>query len=164
MKKLLSILILFLTLIACKQATKSEAKNDETTKAATKVNSQSENVVKTHQDNSLKIELTIQEFLKQLKVAIKNNDINYIENCISFPFEHKSGGELIDSYNNYKEIITGSELFNKIEKANYFKDCNDEIKKVKYYCITYFDDILDVTFYAVKKNNQFRLVRMETPN
>ena len=88
----------------------------------------------------------------------------FSQGCIYFPFELKSGGELVDSYSNYKQINTNSELFNKIENANYLKDCNYEIEKVKHYCITYFDDKIDVTFYAIKKDNQFRLVIMETPN
>ena len=103
--------------------------------------------------------------MEELKIAVKNNNTEYIDNCLAFPFEHKSGGELVDSYNSFGEIkADNNELFNKIEDANYLKDCNDEIENIKYYCISYFDDTLDVTFYAVKKDNKFRLIRMETPN
>lgn len=163
MKKLFSILILFLTIIACKKALKLETKNNETTTVVS-TNSQLKKVAEVQEKTLPKSEQTIQQFLEQLKIAIKDNNTNYIESCLSFPFEHKSGGELVDSYNSFKEIKADGELFNKIENANYLKDCNDEIEGIKHYCISYFDDTLDVTFYAVKKDNQFRLVRMETPN
>jgi hypothetical protein len=163
MKKLLSILILFLIIIACKKAPKFEAKNNETTTVVS-TNSQLEQGTKVQKKTSPKSEQTIQQFLEKLKIAIKDNNTDYIESCLSFPFEHKSGGELVDSYNSFKEIKANGELFNKIENANYLKDCNYEIENIKHYCISYFDDTLDVTFYAVKKDNQFRLVRMETPN
>ena len=163
MKKLLSILILFLTINACKKAQKLETKNNETT-IVVPTNSELEQGAEVQQKTSQKSEQTIQQFLEQLKIAVKNNNADYIEGCLSFPFEHKSGGELVDSYNSFKEIKAGSKLFNKIEYANYLKDCNDEIENIKRYCISYFDDTIDVTFYAVKKDNQFRLVRMETPN
>ena len=162
MKKLLSILMLFTALIACKQNHKPETKENKVTEVLTNV--QSEKEAEITQDTSLRNEQTIQEFLKQLKTALKDNNINYIQNCISFPFEHKSGGELVDSYSSFKQIKANSTLFNKIENANYLEDCNYEIEKVKHYCISYFDDTLDVSFYAIRKNNQFRLVKMETPN
>lgn len=163
MKKPLSVLFLFLILICCKQAPKLEAKNNETTTVVS-TDKQLEKENEVQEKTLTKSAQTIEEFLKQLKIAFKNNNTKHIESFILFPFEHKSGGELVDSYNSLKEIKADNELFNKIENANYLKDCNDEIEKVKHYCISYFDDSLDVTFYAVKKDNQFRLVRMETPN
>jgi len=164
MKKLLSILILFLTVIACKKAPKLETKNSETTTTVVSTNNKLKQESEVKQNKLPKNEQTIQEFLEQLKIAIKNNNSDYIESSLSFPFEHKSGGELVDNYNSYKEIKADSELFNKIEKANYIKYCNFEIENIKHYCMSYFDDKLDVTFYAVKKNNQFKLTSMETPN
>ena len=163
MKKLLSISILFLIIIACKKAPKIEIKNNETNTTVS-TNSQLEHGTGIQEKTSLNRKQTIQQFIEQLKIAVKDNNTDYIESCLSFPFEHKSGGELVDSYNSFKEITADGKLFNKIEHANYLKDCNSEIGNIKHYCIFYFDDTLDVTFYAVKKDNQFRLVRMETPN
>lgn len=146
-------MFLSVLLITCRQATKSHDVTSEK-----KVTSEK---LKTDDKKKIK-EQNIEEFLKQLQVAIKNNNIDYIENSILFPFEHKSGGELVDNYNSYNEIKTNRQ-FNIIINARYVKGCNDEINKIKYYCITYFDDIIDITFYAIKKENQFKLVRMETP-
>lgn len=165
MKRLLSILILFLTVIACKKAPKLETKNSETKTTVVSTNNKLKQESEVKQNKLSENEQTIQEFLEQLKIAIKKNNSNRIESGLSFPFEHKSGGELIDSYNSFKEIKAGDgELFNKIEKANYLKDCNDEVENIKRYCISYFDDTVDITFYAVKKDNQFKLISMETPN
>lgn len=164
MKRLLKLFVLatFILLVNCKQKPKTQDKlqeiNSDTTQTVTK------SIDGDKQEISQNNEQTIEAFLKKIQTAIKNNDTNYIENSISFPFEHRSGGELVDNYNNYKEIQESSELFNTITNANYVKECDDEINKIKYYCITYFDDVIDITFYAVKKDNQFKLLRMETPN
>ena len=164
MKKLLSILILLLSLVTCKEAPKLETKDNKTSTVLS-TNNQLKQEAKVQGNITLKSEQTIHNFLKELKIAIENNNTEYIENCLAFPFEHKSGGELVDSYNSFKEIkADNNELFNKVAKANYLKDCNYEIENIKHYCVSYFDDALDVTFYAVKKDNKFRLIRMETPN
>ncbi|PKQ61185.1 hypothetical protein BZG01_19750 [Labilibaculum manganireducens] len=164
MKKLLKlfVLALFVLMVNCKQKPKTQDElqeiNGDTAQTVTK------SIDGDKQEMSQNNEQTIEAFLKKLQTAIKNNDTNYIENNVLFPFEHRSGGELVDNYNSYKEIQENSELFNTIMNASYVAECDDEINKIKYYCITYFDDEMDITFYAIKKNNQFKLLRMETPN
>lgn len=157
MNKLLKITV-FATLIllaSCKQ-------KNEVSKAITKEKSTT-SIDYDKQETSKHTEQTVELFLKKLKVAIKNNDSSFIKNSISFPFEYKSGGELVDSYNNYQELKENKE-FHTIIKANYTKSCDDEVNKTKHYCITYFDDTIDITFYAIKKENLFQLAKMETPN
>lgn len=159
MKKLFNLILLVIFLFSCKQNIKSSSRssiNGEITKKDTTQN------LKTKDKKQVK-EQTIEEFLKQVQIAVKNNNINYLENNILFPFEYKSGGELVDSYNNYEELMKNRK-FSIILKARYVKKCDDEIEDVKYYCISYFDKIIDVTFYATKKKDVFKLIRMETPN
>lgn len=160
MKKLLSLILITILFIACKQKTKDTS----ITLKQKKVIVEKSTTQKLKSNDNKKVEVqTIEEFLKQLQIAVKNNNINYLENNIVFPFEYKSGGELVDSYNSYRELNKNGK-FSIILKARYVKKCNEEIRNVKYYCITYFDNIIDVTFYVAKKNNVFKLIKMETPN
>lgn len=163
MKRLLKLFVLvaFILLSNCKGKTKAQNKVQEI-KAKTEEPTGTNVTYK--QEGLIKDEETIESFLKKLKSAIKTSDIDFIENSILFPFEHKSGGELVDTYDNYQAIKAGSNKFNTIIKAKYSKGCDNEIDEIKYYCINYFDDITDITFYVVKKNDGFKLVRMETPN
>ena len=150
MKKLLNFLFIIILLISCNQKKKlslPSLKQDTVNEFKT-VNKQQQ---------------TIDSFLKKLQSAIKDNDINYIKNSISFPFEYKSGGELVNIYNNYEELMANKK-FNLILKAHYIKGCNEKNGNIEYYCLSYFDEAVDITFYAKKENNLFKLIKMETPN
>ena len=159
MKKLLSIIVLVIMLIACKQNPKTSAvegkKNKETI-----IKKQTEEVVEEK-------EQTIEEFLQQLQLAIKNNDMVIIKKSVSFPFEFKIGGEPF-IYNNMSELTKDCPDFYEIDKAK-FEKLEGNLYNILYEEPGVSEDPPEggrffIYYYAVKKGGSFKLVSMEKPH
>ncbi|WP_062056551.1 hypothetical protein [Aquimarina longa] len=153
------IVLLLITTVACKQATKTDIVAEEANQSV--VDNQPEKQVELLQETVQKEkEQTIEEFLKQLQTAVKNNDVAKIEQSLKFPFEFNSGGESI-FYNNYQELKEGTRKFFRILKAKSIE------KEGEMFIITYQDpeDIeYFVAFIAVKDGDSFKLTTFMQPH
>ncbi|WP_298314585.1 hypothetical protein [uncultured Aquimarina sp.] len=154
MKRLLNLLIVVVTFIACKQTPKDDVATGE-------IKEQPEKIIKeTPKLTQQEKEQTIEEFLEQLQVAVKNNDVTTIEKSLKFPFEFNWGGES-SFYNSYEEIRKDSGKFSYILEAKSIEREGDM------FIITYQDpeDIeYFVSFIAIKEGDDFMLTTFMQPH
>ena len=160
MKKLLSIIVLVIILIACKQNPKAGGAIEGKKIKETIIKKQTKAVVEEK-------EQTIEEFLQQLQLAIKKNNMAIIKKSVSFPFEFKIGGEPF-IYNDMSELTKDCPDFYEIDKAKFEK------LEGNFYNILYEEPGISedppeggrffIYYYAVKKGNTFKLVSMEKPH
>ncbi len=159
MKKLLSIILLTLLLIACKKEAKP-TKSNISNRNKIIIKSDTLKRIKTINDKEVEKQ-TIVVFLKRLQLAVKSNNIEIINKSIKFPLEFSSGGESI-FYNNYQEIKEdgSNEEFSKILEAKFIEK-NNSFYKVRYQdpqSIDYF-----ITFYFIKSIDGFKLKSFSEP-
>ena len=171
MKKLLSLLIITILFIACKQKTKDTS----ITSKQKKVIVEKSTTQKLKSNDNKKVEAqTIDEFLKQLQKAVKNNDIKTIKKSLKFPVTFSSGGEEI-SYINLEEMVNDyvDDEFGKITEAKLI-DREKTRKKgydKDYYQAVYIDHSIDpsiegeytITFFILKEKESFKLVSFQEP-
>jgi hypothetical protein len=167
MKVLLSILVVVAMFVSCKQTPKTDTVvAEEVNKSATESQLEKEEI-KTQETTQNK-EQTIEEFLQQLQIAVKNDDIATIEKSIKFPFEFKSGGES-EFYKGLKELKNNYGKFSEIINSRLMTD--EETKFLDKQENTFFliykeyeEDDYFIMYTIVREGKSFKLTVFEEPN
>jgi len=104
-------------------------------------------------------EQTIEQYLKQLQLAVKGENTSIIEKSLRFPFRYNSGGEL-EIYENSSRLKVHPH-FKKIVEAKFEKIESDSLYSILYSNPD--NEDFFIYYYAIKKNDTFKLIKMEVP-
>ncbi len=154
MKKLLSLLSILITLSSCNFTAEKVDNKEEIKKQPLSL------IEKKKEVKQLEQKKPIEQFLQQLKMAVKKDDVEFVENCLKFPFEFNSGGES-SFYDNYTEMKDKCDRFSYILKAEVRKFEGGEFSFI--YREPNVPDYF-VVFYGIKEGNKFKLTGFSQPH